>query len=93
MKISNQKLGDVYVIRDVPKNNPCADCNNCIRLRMMEMGLMPGTKISLLKHDLGLWVLSILNDSNTVESTIALRDDEAERIILEDECLISFEKN
>ena len=93
MKISNQNIGNVYTIKDVPKNNPCQNCSSCVRLRIMELGLMPGTKVLIKKHDLGLWILTILSESGLPESNIALRDDEAERIILDDECMISFEKN
>lgn len=93
MKISKQNIGGVYTVKDVPKNNPCMNCSNCVRLRIMEMGFMPGTKVMLDKHHLGLWVLKILGDNGIPESTIALREEEAERIILEDDCLISFEKN
>jgi len=58
----------------------------------MEMGLMPGSLIELTKHQAGLWIVNLLSSSGQVESTIALRDEEAERIILEDvECSISFE--
>lgn len=91
MKLSNQKIGGVYVIKDVPKNDPCFNCSNCIRLRMMEMGFMPGTKVLLNKHDLGLWILNILSENGKPESTIALRDEQAERIILEDNCILSLE--
>ena len=91
MKISKQKIGGLYIIKDVPKNNPCMDCSNCVRLRIMEMGFMPGTKVLLDKHHLGLWVLKIINENGMTESTIALREEEAERIVLEDKCLINFE--
>jgi len=93
MKISKQNIGGVYIIKDVPRKNPCMNCSNCIRLRIMEMGLIPGTKVLLDKHQLGLWILKILNDNGISESTIALRNEEAERIVLEDDCLISLERD
>jgi len=93
MKITNENIGGVYVIKDIPKNNPCMDCSNCLRLRIMEMGLMPGTKVLLDRHNLGLWMLKILSENGVTESTIALRDEEAERIVLEDDCLINFKKS
>jgi len=93
MKISKQNIGGVYIIKDVPRNNPCMDCSNCVRLRIMEMGLMPGTKVLLDRHHLGLWILRIMSNNGMSESTIALRDEEAERIVLEDDCLISLERD
>lgn len=91
MKVSKQNIGGLFVIKNIPKNNPCMDCSNCVRLRMMEMGLIPGTKVLLDKHNLGMWVLKIINESGVAESTIALRKEEAERMVFEDECLITFE--
>lgn len=93
MKISKQNIGGLYVIKDVPKNNPCMNCSNCVRLRIMEMGFIPGTKVLLDNYHLGMWVLKLINESGIAESTIALREEEAERIILKDDCLISFERN
>jgi hypothetical protein len=53
---------------------------------------MPGSLIELIRHQAGLWIVNLLSSSGQVESTIALREEEAERIILEDkECSISFE--
>jgi Fe2+ transport system protein FeoA len=55
-----------------------------MRLRMMEMGFYPGQKIHLLKHQYGIWVISILGENNHDESVIALRDEELKRIIMEE---------
>jgi Fe2+ transport system protein FeoA len=49
----------------------------------MEMGIMPGEKIELEKHHLGLWKVNILNDNNGVISSIAMRDEEMERVFIE----------
>ena len=92
MILKNQNAGKIYIIKDVPQKKDCENCKTCMRLRMMEMGLMPGTLIEIVKHQTGLWVINILSEFGQVESTIALREDEAERIILEDEeCFLTFE--
>jgi len=92
MILRNQNAGQVYLVKDVPQKFDCENCKSCMRLRMMEMGLMPGTMIELNKHQLGLWIINILSSSGGVDSTIALREEEAERIILEDEeCSLVFE--
>jgi hypothetical protein len=53
---------------------------------------VPGSFIELTKHQAGLWIVNILSSSGQIESTIALREEEAERIILEDEeCSLNFE--
>ena len=92
MILKNQNIGKIYKIVDVPQKINCENCKVCMRFRLMEMGFMPGTKIELNKHHFGLWIINILGDHGHVDSTIALRDEEAERIILEDnECSIEFE--
>jgi len=92
MILKNQNVGQKYFIKDVPRKIDCENCKSCMRLKMMEMGLMPGTMIELNKHQLGLWIINILSDSDNIESTVALRQEEAERIILQDEdCSIIFE--
>jgi hypothetical protein len=92
MILKNQNAGQIFLIKDVPEKIDCENCKMCMRLRLMEMGLMPGSLIELTKHQAGLWIVNLLSSTGQVESTIALREEEAERIILEDkECSISFE--
>ena len=92
MRLKNQNLGSLYKIKDIPPSTNCQNCKVCTRLRMLEMGLLPGSIIELLEHSNGLWVLNVLNEKGTKEFSIALRDDEAERIVLEEnECFLRFE--
>jgi hypothetical protein len=93
MKKSNINFSGLYTIKDSIQNNPCYNCSSCIRFRIMEMGLMPGTKVSLNKYHSGLWTLSMLNDDGLSELTVALRDEEVERMVSQDECAISFHEN
>jgi Fe2+ transport system protein FeoA len=85
MKINKKHLGKTFTVKDVPQNEPCMDCSQCLRLRIMEMGIIPGEKIEFEKHHLGLWTVNILNDNNNITSTIAMRDEEMERIFVETE--------
>lgn len=92
MILKNQNAGQIFVIKDVPEKTDCENCKVCMRLRLMELGLLPGSLIELSKRRAGLWIVNLLSSTGIVESTIALRDEEAERIILEDEsCSINFE--
>jgi Fe2+ transport system protein FeoA len=92
MILKNQNAGQIFLIKDVPEKVDCENCKVCMRLRLMDMGLIPGSLIELTKRQSGLWIVNLLSSSGQVESTIALREEEAERIILEDkECSISFE--
>lgn len=76
------EVGKIYKISDIPQNNPCENCKSCLRLRMMELGLYPGEKIYIDKKSLGLWVVNILGSKNTISSTLALREEEFERMCL-----------
>jgi hypothetical protein len=69
-------------IASVPQNNPCEGCNPCLRLRMMEMGLIDGQLIDIETKRLGLYIVNILSENEDVVSTIALRQEEFDRICL-----------
>lgn len=83
MKLTKEHVGKIFTVEDVPQNEPCLNCTPCLRLRIMEMGIMPGEKIELERHHLGLWKVNILNDNNGIASTIAMRDEEMERVFIE----------
>jgi Fe2+ transport system protein FeoA len=92
MILKNQNAGQIFIIKDVPQKVDCKNCKVCTRLKLMELGFIPGSIIELSKRQSGMWIINLLSSSGNVESTIALRDEEAERIILEDqECSINFE--
>ena len=85
MKITKEHVGKIFTVEDIPQSEPCMNCAPCLRLRIMEMGMIPGEKIELEKHHLGLWTVNILTDNNNIASTIAMRDEEIERIFVESE--------
>lgn len=84
MLFSSVEIGKTYVVQDVIPNNPCLDCLSCIRLRLMELGFHKGSKLKILRHSLGIWVIQFISETNTYEQTLALRDEETLQIILED---------
>ena len=71
-----------YEIIDVPESENCQKCDICLRIRLMEMGLIAGEKIEISSKRLGLWIVNILTDYEEVSSTIALRQEEMDRICL-----------
>lgn len=84
-------IGKTVKIKDVPQSSPCYSCTPCVRLRLMELGLLEGQKIELSKHSLGLWVINILSDNGSTSSTLALREEELDKILIEDEsCIFSL---
>jgi Fe2+ transport system protein FeoA len=69
-----------YQISDVIENNPCYNCKPCLRLRLMDMGFIPGQKIDVEKCSLGLYLVHLKSDGDNHEQTFALREDEFERL-------------
>ena len=74
----------VYEVIDVPQPVNCENCNPCLRIRLMELGFITGQKIELGKKRLGLYSVNILTDNGDVAQTIALREEELERICLKE---------
>lgn len=72
----------IYEVIDIPQKNPCNNCNSCLRLRMMELGVIKGERIRVIDHKFGIFIIEILNNNNTTQSILALREDEFERICL-----------
>lgn len=73
-----------YNVIDIPQPENCEKCTPCLRLRMMELGLITGQKIEINDKRLGLWLVNILSDNDDVATTIALRPEELERICLKE---------
>jgi Fe2+ transport system protein FeoA len=95
MRANDSLIGKVIRVTDVPQNNPCFSCTPCVRLRLMELGLIDGQKIRIDSHKLGLWIIHILGiDTDDTVYSLALRDEEIERILFEDiHCKIHFDED
>jgi Fe2+ transport system protein FeoA len=50
----------------------------------MEMGFIEGQKIEIGDKRLGLWLVNILSDNEDVISTVALRQEELDKICLKE---------
>ena len=91
MLIDDSLIGKTFKIKDVPENDPCQNCDVCLRLRIMELGMYSGEMIEISAHRLGLWIVNILSDNRSILSTITMRDEEIKRIVLEDkECRVKL---
>ena len=91
MLVDDSLIGKTFRIKDVPESEPCQNCNSCLRLRIMELGMYSGEMIEISDHRLGLWIVNILSSKNNIVSTIMMRDEEIKRIVLEDEeCCVKF---
>ena len=80
MKIQKSDIGKIYKISEIMRGVPCQECDSCIRFRLMEMGLTEDEKIEVVGLHLGLWRINILSENHDKLSTIALRDEEMNRI-------------
>lgn len=74
----------LYDVLDVPKSNNCQNCTPCMRLKLMEMGFIQGQHIEITNKKLGLYLVNILSENGLVDSTIALRQEELDRICLKE---------
>jgi Fe2+ transport system protein FeoA len=90
MLITDQHIGKTLRISDVPQKLDCDNCKVCVRLRIMELGLFEGEYIQIDSHSHGLWRLQILNGRGVSISVVALRDEEMERVFVEDDCSIEL---
>lgn len=87
MEIIKKFIRKVFTIKDVPVSNPCLNCNPCVRLRIMELGMIEGEKIEIVANQTGLWRINILGANGSTVSRIALRDEEFKRLFIEEsEC-------
>lgn len=80
----------IFIVEDIPKENPCLDCNSCLRLRLLELGLITGQKVKVKKMRHELWTITFLDNLGNPESTFGLREEELKRIIFKDDCVISL---
>jgi len=85
MLIDDSLIGKIFKIKDVPEGDPCQNCDTCLRLRIMELGMYSGKMIEIAGHRLGLWIVNILSDNGSILSKITMREEEIRRIVLEDE--------
>lgn len=65
---------------DVPQNNPCQMCNPCIRMRLMELGIITGSIIDIQEKMDGMFILNVISDNGSIEQSFGVRKDELERI-------------
>lgn len=77
---NESNIGKIYEVSEISKGKPCKSCNSCIRMRLMEMGLMEGEKIEIASHSHGLWKINILTEKENLLTSIALRNEELERV-------------
>ncbi len=73
-----------YQVLDVPQNDPCYNCNPCMRMRLMEMGFIYGQEIEVKEKMKGMYIIDMLSNDGNVEQTIALRKEELGRICLKE---------
>ena len=82
MLFKDSNLGKIYTIEDVLMGQPCTNCTPCLRLRLIELGLLKGEKIRVRDHKLGIWMIDVLSQNDNTTYTLALRDEEADRVCL-----------
>ena len=85
--VVNPKIFDSmrnYDVIDVPEPDDCQHCTSCLRMRLMEMGFVPGQHLSIEPKRLGLHIVHMVAANGRVEQTIVLRSDELGKICLKE---------
>jgi Fe2+ transport system protein FeoA len=74
----------VYEIVDIPEPLICENCNQCMRVKLMEMGLIIGQDIQIQKKQWGLYIINLLSKDGHVEQTLAMGEDELSKVCLKE---------
>jgi len=80
-----------YAILDIPPPMNCLQCDFCMRVKLLEMGFLPGTHIRVEDSKWGINIVHILSECGNIQQSIALRTEELERICLKEVCDVSVE--
>lgn len=73
-----------YNVIDVPQPDDCQNCTPCVRMRLLEMGFVPGQLIRIEGERLGLYIVHMLSENGSIAQTIALRTEEMGRVCLKE---------
>ena len=73
-----------YVIIDVPHNELYEKCKLCSRLRLLEVGFIPGQKVKVEKQRYGMFAVHMISSNGKIEQTFALRPEELDIIYLKE---------
>ena len=68
----------------------CSLCSICPRLRILELGVSYNQKIKIKEVSSNLFTLSLMDEKNLPITTLGLRKDEIESILLESECIVDL---
>ena len=85
--VVNPKIFDSmrnYDVIDVPEPDNCEHCTSCLRMRLLEMGFVPGQHLSIEPKRLGLHIVHMVAANGRIEQTIVLRSDELGKICLKE---------
>ena len=67
---------------DVPQPKDCLNCTPCMRIKLMEMGLISGQQIEIEPQRLGLFLVNLISPNGVIEQKLALRPEELDRVCL-----------
>ena len=65
---------------DVPQLENCQNCTPCMRMKLMELGFIEGQELEIREQMKGLFIVDMISHNGFVEQTIALREEELDRI-------------
>ena len=65
---------------DVPQPENCQNCTPCMRMKLMELGFIEGQEFEIREQMKGLFIVDMISYNGFIEQTIALRQEELDRI-------------
>ena len=68
----------------------CNDCNFCLRMKLLEIGVRPGQQIKLQQVNKELWRVSILEDGKPI-TNLGLRKTEVDELLADDKCFLQIQ--
>jgi Fe2+ transport system protein FeoA len=80
MKITRSDIGKIFHISEIIGDDFCQKCDSCLKMRLIEMGVLKNEKIQIVDYSLGLWRVDILDEDDMKYSSLAFRDEELSKI-------------
>jgi hypothetical protein len=77
---NRSNIGKFFTIKEISEGTPCKNCFFCVKLRLLEMGFNLEDKFQIGDYMLGLWKINIFSENGKMISSIALRDEEMEKV-------------
>ena len=81
-----------FRIKNSLQSEGCSKCENCLGLKMIELGLLPESTLELIQHHSGMNIMNFRNQDGSDEFSMAVRNEETTKIFEGNhKCFLKFE--